>query len=105
MERMLGYWRVILVDSMQTGQVPVGSVRVFLLEGLPDPSAGHSASAHDTSLLTALKAAKAMGAEVPGRVDVVAIEAVPTFDFSEELSPPVAGAVHAAVQAVLDLLR
>ena len=105
MERMLGYWRVILIDSMQTGQVPVGSVRVFLLEALPDPSAGHSASAHDTSLLTALQAARAMGADVPGRVDVVAIEAEPTYDFSEELSPPVAGAVRAAVQAVLDLLR
>lgn len=105
MERMLGYWRVILVDSMQTGQVAVGTVRVFLLEGLPDPSAGHSASAHDTSLLTALQAARAMGADVPGRVDVVAIEAEPTYDFSEELSPPVAGAVRAAVQAVLDLLR
>lgn len=104
MERMLGYRRVILVDSMESGQVAVGGVRAFPLEALPDPSAGHSASAHDTSLLTALQAARAMGAEVPSRVDVVAVEALPTFDFSEELSPPVAGAVPVAAQAVLDLL-
>jgi len=105
MERMLGYRRVILVDSMETGQVAVGGVRAFPLEALPDPSLGHSASAHDTSLLTALQAARAMGAEVPARVDVVAVEALPTYDFSEELSPPVAGAVPVATQAVLDLLK
>jgi hydrogenase maturation protease len=104
MERMLGYRRVILVDSMETGQVAVGSVRAFPLEGLTNPSTGHSASAHDTSLLTALQAARAMGAEVPGRVDVVAVEAMLVYDFSEELSPPVAGAVLAATEAVLDLL-
>jgi hydrogenase maturation protease len=105
MERMLGYERVILVDSMDTGQVELGSLRVFPLEALQDSSAGHSASAHDTSLLTALLAARAMGAEVPARVEVVAIEAGRTYDFSEELSPPVAAAVPLATQAVLELLR
>lgn len=104
MERILGYRRVILIDSIETGEAAIGSVRVFPLEALLDPSAGHSASAHDTSLLTALLAAKAMGAEVPARVDVVAVEAERTYDFSEELSRRVAGAVPVATQAVLDLL-
>ncbi len=34
MERMVGYQRVILVDSMETGQSPEGSVRVFPMERL-----------------------------------------------------------------------
>lgn len=105
MERLLGYERVILVDSMETGQSPVGSVRTFPLASLPDPMAGHSSSAHDTSLVTALKTAESVGAEVPKRVDVVAVEAQNVYDFSEELSPPVAAAVPEAVQAVLDLLQ
>lgn len=105
MERMLGYDRVVLIDSMETGQSPVGNVRRFPLAALPDPMAGHSASVHDTSLMTALKTAESIGADVPKRVDVVAIEAKNVYDFSEELSPPVAAAVPGAVQAVLDLIQ
>jgi hydrogenase maturation protease len=105
MERILGYDRVVLVDSMETGQGQVGSVRTFSLAALPDPMAGHSASAHDTSLITALKTAESIGADIPKQVDVVAVEAQNVYDFSEELSPPVAAAVPKAVQAVLDLLQ
>jgi hydrogenase maturation protease len=105
MEHMLGYERAILIDSMETGQNPVGSVRTFPLAALPDPMAGHSASAHDTSLTTAIKAAESLGAEVPKRVDVVAVEAQNVYNFSEEISPPVAAAIPKAVQAVFDLLQ
>ena len=104
MERMLGYDRVVLVDSMETGQNPVGCVRVFPLASLSDPMAGHSTSAHDTSLMTALRTAEQIGAEIPKQVDVVAIEAQNVYDFSEELSPPVAAAVPFAVEKVLELL-
>jgi hydrogenase maturation protease len=105
MERLLGYERAIIIDSMETGQNPVGSVRTFPLSSLPDPTAGHSSSAHDTSLITALKTAESLGADVPKRVDVVAVEAQNVYDFSEELSPPVAAAIPEAVQVVFDLLQ
>jgi hydrogenase maturation protease len=90
---------------METGQSPVGSVRVFPLEELPNPMAGHSASAHDTSLLTALATGRKMGLDVPDLVMVVAIEAKNVYDFSEELSAPVAEAVPVACEAVLGLLE
>jgi hydrogenase maturation protease len=105
MERLLGYDRVILVDSMETGRSPVGSVSVFPLASLQDPMAGHSASTHDATLMTALRTAEQLGAEIPKKVDIVAIEAQNVYDFSEELSSPVAEAVPEAVQAVLDLLQ
>jgi len=105
MERMLGYDRVVLVDSMETGYSPVGSVRSFPLASLPDPMSGHSASAHDTSLITALKTAESIGAHIPKRVDVVAVEAQNVYDFSEELSPLVAAAVPVAVEKVVELLN
>jgi hydrogenase maturation protease len=102
---MLGYERVVLIDSLETGQNPVGTVRVFPLDSLTDPTAGHSASAHDTTLMTALKTAQAMGLSVPTSVDVVAIEAKNVYDFSEDLSPAVAKAVPLTVQAVINLLN
>jgi hydrogenase maturation protease len=105
MERMLGYRRVVIVDSMETGQSPAGSVSIFPLSSLPNPMHGHSASAHDTSLKTALETAQAMGLPVPWSVKIVAIEAKNVYDFSEELSPAVAEAVPLAVQAVMALLK
>ncbi len=104
MERMLGYERVILIDCLETGAAPPGTVRSFPLAELADPTAGHSASAHDTSLITALEAAQSMGAETPSRVDVVTVEAKISLDFSEQLSPEIAAAVPVATSEVLKLL-
>ncbi len=105
MERMLGYSRVVLIDCMETGHAAVGTVQVLLLGELENPMAGHSASAHDASLITALQAAEAMGADVPKRVDVVTIEAKISYNFSEKLSPEIAAAVPIATQEVIRLLR
>jgi hydrogenase maturation protease len=105
MERMLGYQRVILIDAMETGRSPAGSVQVFPLASLSYPMAGHSASTHDATLMTALAAAQALNLPIPKSVDVVAIEAKNVYDFTEELSPPVAAAVPVACQTVLELLK
>jgi hydrogenase maturation protease len=104
MERLVGYDRVILIDAIKTGQHPVGTVTVFPLEELSNPSAGHSASTHDTTLLTALEMGRQMDAHLPQSVTVVAIEAQIVYDFSEELSPEIAAAVPVAVNKVLGLL-
>lgn len=104
MERMLGYERVILVDSMETGENVSGTVTTVSLEGLRNPGLGHSASAHDASLATALETARLMGASTPGRIDIVAVEARTGLDFSEQLSPRISMAVPVAAQMVLELL-
>jgi hydrogenase maturation protease len=101
---MLGYERVIIVDSIETGQNPEGSVKAFPLAALENPMMGHSASAHDTSLMTALRTAQTMGMKIPERVQVVAIEAKSVYDFSESLTDPIKNAVPIAAQKVLQLL-
>jgi len=105
MERMLGFERVIIIDSIETGQCPEGSVKAFPLAALENPRMGHSASTHDTSLMTALQTAQTMGMKVPSRVHVVAIEAKNVYDFSESLTPLVNHAVPIAAQKVLQLLK
>lgn len=97
MERLVGYERVLLIDAMQLDGEPVGSVRQLRLEDLPDPSAGHSASAHDTTLLNALAVGRALKVQLPAQVDVIAIQAECVYDFSETLSPPVEAAIPYAV--------
>jgi hydrogenase maturation protease len=104
MERVLGYQHVVLVDSMCTGARPEGAVDHHALEDLPNPGGGHTASPHDTSLSTALRAAEALGAPVPSHVDVVSIETAACYEFSETLSPPVERAVPLATRKVLELV-
>ncbi|MDX1665158.1 MAG: hydrogenase maturation protease [Candidatus Promineifilaceae bacterium] len=104
MERLIGYERAIIVDSIQTTGGENGAVYRFPLDALPDRSAGHTTAAHDTSLQTALALGHRMGADLPEEVLIVAVEAERVFDFCDDLSPEVAAAVPGATRAVLELL-
>lgn len=107
MERLTGYETVILVDSIFTGSHPLGTVRTFPLDELQDLSSGHTTAVHDTSLRNALKVGRSMGIALPPdeNILIVSIEARDVYEFSEELSPPIASAVPQAVAAVLELIR
>lgn len=103
MEHLIGYERAIIIDALVSGQ-PNGSVIVSKLSELPDYSALHTTSAHDTSLQNALKLGKSMGANLPDDVIVVGIATSHVYDFSEELSRSVAEAIPQATKIVIDLL-
>ena len=103
MERLIGYDRAILVDAV-TSDREIGSVIVSDLNKMPDYSAFHIASAHDTSLQNALKLGKSMGARLPKEVIIVGIATDHIYDFGESLSPAVALAVPKATKVVMNLL-
>lgn len=105
MERLIGYQHAIVIDSIGTGQRPIGTAYHFRLDDLYDPTSGHTTAAHDVSLMTAIQIGRSLGAALPDRIDVVAIESPYVYDFSEELTPPVAAAVPQAVEMVMDLLN
>ena len=105
MERMEGYQDVILVDSILTGNYPIGTVYSLPLESLPDFSSGHSTSIHDTSLATALKLGKKMGLILPENVWVVGVEANNVFEFSEKVSPEIESVVSDAAQLLMDIVQ
>lgn len=105
MEEMIGAGRVILIDALDTGQQPPGTVLSLRLEDLPNRAAGHLSSAHDTTLQNALQVGESMGADLPSEILVVAIEVKMNYDFSEQLTPPVAAAVPQAAHIVLQLLQ
>lgn len=105
MERMLGYPRAIVIDAISTGEGTAGNLSCLPLSALPDYSAGHTTSAHDTSLHNALKVARLMGLAVPAEVWVVGIEVHRVGEFSERLSPRVEAAVLGAADKVMELLQ
>ena len=103
MEHLISYERAILIDAIVSDPEP-GSIMISKLSDLTDVSASHITSAHDTSLTTAMTLGKAMAAELPEQVTVVGIMTNHVFDFSEDLSLPVAQAVSKAARIVTELL-
>jgi hydrogenase maturation protease len=104
MERLIGYDSAILVDAIVTGQYPIGSVLCFEIDELPDHAAGHLSSTHDTTLPLALQMGRSLGARLPDRITIVAVESQNVYDFSEDLTPAVNAAVPTAAEAVKNLL-
>ena len=102
MERLLGYDKVILIDALCTGQQTPGVCRRLTLNDLRSISpTQHSASAHDTNLVTALELGRQMGLSLPGEIIIYAIEVENITDFGETLTPAVKQAIPKVTTAVL----
>jgi len=104
MERLINYKRVIITDSVTSGEIPEGSVITFTLNNMTDLSYGHTTAAHDTSLKTALMAGRKLGAPLPSDNDIqiVAIEIRKVMEIHEGLTPRISAAVPLAVKHVLE---
>jgi hydrogenase maturation protease len=119
MERVVGYDRVILIDALhnpienQAGQHPAaslgrnpGAIHRLTLEDLRNISpTQHSASAHDTSLITALEMGERIGLSLPKEFIIYAVEVENIIDFGEEPTPAVAEAIPKVTAAVLEELE
>ena len=104
MEHLIGYDRAILIDAFASDE-DLGSIHVMKLNDMPHYSAFHIASAHDISLQNAIEIGKSLGAYLPEDIMVIGIATRHIYDFSEELSPPVADAMPQVVKIVVDLLK
>jgi hydrogenase maturation protease len=96
LDDMEGYDRVVVVDAVQTGAHPPGTVHALPLEALHAPA---GPSPHAIGLPSALALARASGAPVPSRVELVLIEVTDLATIGEGMTPEVAAAVPRAVEA------
>jgi len=107
MELLVGFDHVILIDALltQDGSNP-GTIHHLSLEDLRDISpTQHSASAHDTSLITALEAGQEIGLHLPTSFSIYAITVENILDFCEEPTPAVAAAIPGVTCEVLEELK
>jgi hydrogenase maturation protease len=107
MELLIGYDRVILVDAMFTKDTgKSGTIHHLTLDDLQEISpTQHSASAHDTSLVTALEAGRRLGFHIPNIFSIYAIEVENILEFSEIPTPAVAAAIPKVAAAILEELN
>ena len=98
MERMIGYDRVLIIDSISgTGRKP-GTITPLTLAEIPSYTVN---SPHDGSLKNAIDFGLTIGAHLPYQVDILAVEIEPKFEFSEQLSTP----VNDSIAQVLKMAR
>jgi hydrogenase maturation protease len=97
LDEMEGFEAVVVVDAIQTGGHPPGTVHALPLESLHSPA---GPSPHAVGLPSALALARASGAPVPGRIELVLVEVEVLDQVGEGLTPKVAAAVGPAVEAV-----
>ncbi len=111
MERVVGYDRVILIDAMHrayqadAGPQPGAIHRLTLADLRRISPTQHSASAHDTSLATALELADRMGLPLPQEFIIYAVEVENVTDFGDEPTPAVAAAIPQVTVLVLNELK
>jgi len=102
MERLLGYRRVILIDALHTGDGVPGAIHRLLLADLRRISpTQHSASAHDTTLVTALDMAARMELPLPEEVVIFGVTVENVTDFSDQPTSAVARAIPQVTAQVL----
>lgn len=96
LDDMEGFDRVVVVDAVRTGAAPPGTVHALPLEAIHAPG---GPSPHAIGLPSAVARARAAGAPVPSRIQLVAVEAELLDEVGEGLTPAVAAAVPAVEAA------
>jgi hydrogenase maturation protease len=102
LDDMEGFDRVVVVDAVQTGAHPPGTVHALPLEALHSPA---GPSPHAIGLPSALALARASGAPVPERIELVLVEVEVLDLVGEGLTPAVAAAVGPAEAAVREAVK
>ena len=83
-ELFRGYDRVILVDSIQTGQYSKGTVVNLNKEDFS--LASHTSGYHNMDIFTALEFSSRMYGDIPTNIKIIGIEIENPMEFSDELS-------------------
>lgn len=97
-ERMLGYQKVIIIDSIITGAEP-GTIYRLTPRDLSDlPTLSHT---HAVDLPTSLKLGqKLMSSEMPDEIIIYAIEAEDITTFNENCTPKVKAAIPKVIEQI-----
>ena len=98
---VLGVRRLVVVDTVQTGNAPPGTIYQFRDSELPIVPGG---SPHYVGLCESLALARRLGLPVAEEVTILAVEAADCLTMGAEMSPPVQSAMPALVNMVRDMM-
>jgi len=97
--KLAGYHRLVVVDAVQLGSAPFGTVHRFSLTELA--STVHPSSPHDINFATAFQMAKQWGYHIPEDVRIYGIEVKELSRFSQGCTPEITEKLHKIVEHIL----
>jgi len=100
LDLLSGRHRVLIVDTIQTGESPVGTLQRY--EANHFTPGRHLTTSHQISLPTALELGARIGLDMPKKIDIITVEAGDIETLREGLTPLVEAAVEPAVGMVKD---
>jgi len=102
LDHLLGVETLLVVDTIQTGQAPPGTIHVFDETGM---RAAPGTSPHRIGIFEVLAAARELGLDAPTQVTILAVEAADCTRVGGPVHPDVLAAIPAAVDWVARFLR
>jgi hydrogenase maturation protease len=98
LDEIVGFDSLVVVDAIQTGRAPAGTIHEFDAGSL----SGHNLSApHFLGVAETLLLGRRLGLPMPDRVRVVAVEAEDPFTLGTRMTAAVEAAVEAAAARVV----
>lgn len=95
LDLLSGYDAAILLDAIQTGRVPPGTIHRFALEALGAPA---GPSPHYAGLPEVLALGRTLGLSLPSEGIILAVEVEDPFTVAEGLTGPVAASLPFLVE-------
>ncbi|MGD8785885.1 MAG: hydrogenase maturation protease [Phycisphaerales bacterium] len=101
--KLTGYNRLVVIDAVQLGSAPVGTVHHFNLEDLA--STVRKSSPHDINFATAFSMAEQWGYHIPANIRIYGIEAKELTKFSQNCTPEITKKLPEIVEHILSDLK
>jgi hydrogenase maturation protease len=98
LDLLQGRRAALIVDTVVSGNAVPGTLRLFR-NGF-GTATRHLVSSHQMSLPTALRFGAILGYDMPGAIDVLAVEALDVQTLSESMTPAVAPSIGNAVTEI-----
>ncbi|MDO9578076.1 MAG: hydrogenase maturation protease [Candidatus Cloacimonadales bacterium] len=99
-DEIIGYEKLILIDSIKTGKAEPGELHRFTFAEFSRTM--HHSSPHDISLFEAFDIMKKEKADLPTDIKVYAVEVTDTSTFSESCTDEVAKAIPQIVEILIE---
>ncbi len=95
--------KVVIIDAVQTGNEPPGTVYAFTDKELP-PSEMFMLSLHDLNLVDTINVGRLVQ-KMPAEIVIIGVEVKRVAEFTRELTPEVEGALPEVIDLVLKEIR
>jgi hydrogenase maturation protease len=97
LDMIQGRERVILIDAIMTGKVPVGHLLELKVEDL---SGGSAMARHQISFSEALQLGERLHMDLPGQIQIFAVEVQDPLTFGETCTPELVRRIPELVDAI-----